>query len=276
MVTATWPLRTERAARLLAQGTAALASSVVLACRPRSEDALLETRGGFMEALREELPEAVGLLQEQAIPPVDMAQSAIGPGMRIFSRYKRVVEANGDTMRVRTALALINEVLEEILSEEETELDADSRFALTWYRQFGFEPGPFGDADTLSKAMNTSVAGVVEAGVAESKGGQVRLLTREELDPEWDPVQDRRLTVWELTQHLVARLDISEVRAGELLGRAGGFGDYARHLAYLLYEVANAAGRTEDAVAYNSLIVAWNSLLLEAAKGRRPLSGIDA
>ena len=275
-ITATWPIRTERPGRSGSQNRAMLASSVVLACRPRSEDALLETRGGFMEALREELPEAVGLLQEQAIPPVDMAQSAIGPGMRIFSRYKRVVEANGDTMRVRTALALINEVLEEILSEEETELDADSRFALTWYRQFGFEPGPFGDADTLSKAMNTSVAGVVEAGVAESKGGQVRLLTREELDPEWDPAEDQRLTVWELTQHLVARLDISEVRAGELLGRAGGFGDYARHLAYLLYEVANAAGRTEDAVAYNSLVAAWNSLLLEAAKGRRPLSGIDA
>ena len=173
-------------------------------------------------------------------------------------------------MRVRTALALINEVLEEILSEEEAELDADSRFALTWYRQFGHEPGPFGDAEVLSKAMNTSVAGVVEAGVAESKGGQVRLLTRGELDPEWDPAEDRRLTVWELTQHLVARLDASEVRAGELLARAGGFGDYARHLAYLLYEVANGAGRTEDAVAYNSLIVAWNSLLLVAAQAAGP------
>ena len=274
-ITATWPVRTEMGSRMLAMDKSALASSVVLACRPRPDDALLETRGGFMEALREELPEAVGLLQEQAIPPVDMAQSAIGPGMRIFSRYKRVVEANGDTMRVRTALALINEVLEEILSEEETELDADSRFALTWYRQFGFEPGPFGDAETLSKAMNTSVAGVVEAGVAESQGGKVRLLTREELDSEWDPAEDRRLTVWELTQHLVARLDESETKAGELLAKAGGFGDYARHLAYLLYEVANAAGRTEDAVAYNYLVATWNSLLLEAAKGRLRLPDID-
>ena len=269
-VTATWPIRTEMANRMLAIGNSALASSVVLACRPRADDAALETRGGFMEALRSEMPGAVELLQEQAIPPVDMAQSAIGPGMRIFSRYKRVVEATGDTMRVRTALALINEVLEEILSAEETDLDADSRFALTWYRQFGHNPGPFGDAETLSKAMNTSVAGVVEAGVAESKGGQVRLLTREELDPEWDPAEDRRLTIWELTQHLVARLEASEVRAGELLARSGGLGDYARHLAYLLYEVANGAGRTEDAVAYNSLIVAWNSLLLEAGKAGEP------
>ena len=270
-VTATWPIRTEMTNRMLAIGASALASSVVLACRPRAGDAPLETRGGFMESLREELPGAVGLLQEQAIPPVDMAQSAIGPGMRVFSRYKRVVEANGDTMRVRTALALINEVLGEILSEEETELDADSRFALTWYRQFGHDPGPFGDAEILSKAVNTSVAGVVEAEVAESKGGYVRLLTREEMDPEWDPTQDRRLTAWELTQHLVARLDASEARAGELLAKAPGGGDQARHLAYLLYEVANAAGRTEDAVAYNSLVATWDSLLLEARKAQAPL-----
>ena len=269
-ITATWPMRTEMPGGLRATGAAMLASSVVLACRPRAGDAPLETRGGFMEALRAEMPEAVGLLQEQAIPPVDMAQSAIGPGMRIFSRYRRVVEANGDTMRVRTALDLINKVLGEILSEEETDLDADSRFALTWYRQFGHEPGPFGVAETLSKATNTSVAGVVEAEVVESQGGKVRLLTREELDPEWDPTEDRRLTVWELTQHLAARLEVSETRAGELLAKAGGLGDYARHLAYLLYEAANGAGRTEDAVAYNSLIVAWNSLLLEASKAGGP------
>ncbi len=270
-VTATWPVRTEMANRAVAEGAAALSSSVVLACRPRGVDARLETRGGFLAALREELPEAVGLLQEQAIPPVDMAQSAIGPGMRVFSRYKRVVEADGSTMRVRTALALINGVLEEILSQEETDLDADSRFALTWYRQFGHQPGPFGDAETLAKAMNTSVSGVVEAEVAESKGGRVRLLTRDELDPEWDPAEDRRLTVWELTQHLVARQGRSDAQAGVLLARAGpGLGDYARHLAYLLYEVANGAGRTEDAVAYNSLIVSWNNLLQHAHEAVAP------
>ena len=255
---------------MLAHKSAALASSVVLACRPRPGDALLETRGGFVEALRAELPGAVSLLQEQAIPPVDMAQSAIGLGMRVFSRYRRVVEASGDTMRVRTALALINEVLGEILSEEEMEMDADSRFALTWYRQFGFEPGPFGDAETLALAMNISVAGVVEAEVAESKGGQVRLLNRGELDHDWDPTEDKRLTVWELTQHLTARLEMSEVKAGELLAKAGGYGDKARHLAYVLYEVANGAGRTEDAVAYNSLVATWNSLLVEAGKAEGP------
>ena len=270
-IIATWPIRTERPGKLGSKTSALLASSVVLACRPRSADAPLETRGGFLVALREKLPEAVGLLQEQAIPPVDMAQSAIGPGMRVFSRYRRVVEANGSTMRVRTALDLINGVLEEILSAEETDLDADSRFALTWYGQFGHRPGPFGDAETLAKAKNTSVAGVEEAGVVKSEGGQVRLLTRDELDPEWDPTEDRRLTVWELTQHLVARQGRSDAQAGALLARAGpGLGDYARHLAYRLYEVANGAGRTEDAVAYNSLIVSWNNILQHARSADAP------
>ncbi len=271
LITATWPIHTETTGRMISQGTAALTSSVVLACRPRPDDAHLETRGGFISALRDEMPSSVALLQEQAIPPVDMAQSAIGPGMRIFSRYARVVEADGSTMPVRTALALINEVLEEILSAEDTELDAESRFALTWYRQYGHDPGPFGDANTLAQAMNTAVDGVVEAGVAESKGGKVRLLRRDELDPKWDPVTDRRLTIWEITQHLIARLDRGETYAGELLAKVeGGMSERARHLAYLLYQVADSKGNTEDAVAYNSLVTSWESISLEALKSQGP------
>ena len=270
-VTATWPIRTERANRAAARGAAALSSSVVLACRPRGVDARLETRGGFLAALREELPEAVGLLQEQAIPPVDMAQSAIGPGMRVFSRYRRVVEADGYAMPARTALALINGVLEEVLSAAEADLDADSRFALTWYKKFGHQPGPFGDAETLAKAMNTSVSGAVEAGAAESRGGQVRLLTRDELDPKWDPPEDRRLTVWTFTQHMAACQARSDAQAGQLLARAKpGLGDQARHLSYLLYEAANSAGRTEDAVAYNSLVLSWNNILQHAHEAASP------
>ena len=248
-----------------------LASSVVLVCRPLSDDARLETRGGFISALRGEMPEAIELLQEQAIPPVDMAQSAIGPGMRIFSRYARVVEADGSTMSVRTALGLINGILEEILSREEAELDSDSRFALTWYRQYGFDSGSFGDAEVLAKAMAVAVDGVVEAGVAESKGGKVRLLRRDELDQEWDPRTDRRLTVWEITQHLIVRMEQSERRAGELLAKVGGgMSDQARHLAYLLYQVADSKGATEDAVAYNGLITAWESISQEARRAQGP------
>ncbi len=269
-VTATWPVRTEMPSRMRAMGSAALASSIVIACRPRPVDASLATRRDFLDALQAELPQRARLLQDQAIAPVDMAQSAIGPGMEVFSRYAKVLEADGTPMRVRTALALINEVLEEVLSEEETEFDGATRWAITWYDQFGHEPGPFGDAETLSKAKNTSVAGVVQAGIAESKAGKVRLLTRAELDPEWDPVEDERPTVWEMAQHLIARLEESERTAADLLRKVEDNGDRARRLAYLLYQIADRRGRSADAVAYNTLIRTWHDLARLAAAHRGP------
>ena len=271
-VTATWPIRTERGARLIAVGTAALASSVVIACRRRPVGAPLATRREFLDALQAELPNRVYLLQRLAIAPVDMAQSAIGPGMEVFSRYTKVVEADGTAMSVRTALAFINEVLEEVLSAEETEFDADTRWALTWFEQNGHNPGPFGDAETLSKAKNTSVAGVVDAGIAESRAGKVRLYTRDELNPQWDPVADKRLTVWEVAQHLIDRLEQgSEVEAGDLLRRVGvGIGDRARRLAYLLYQIADREGRASDAAAYNGLIQAWHDIARRATAVQTP------
>ena len=177
-VTGTWPIRTEMVNRLRSTGSAALASSVVIACRPRATSAAVATRREFLDALQAELPEAVRLLQDQAIAPVDMAQSAIGPGMEVLSRYAKVLEADGTQMRVRTALALINEALEEVLSAEETQFDADTRWALTWYEQNRHQPAAFGDAETLFKAKVTSVAGVVQAGIIESRSGKVRLLAR--------------------------------------------------------------------------------------------------
>ena len=260
MVTATWPMRTEMSSRMRATGFAALASSIVIAMRNRPNDAPMETRGGFVSALRDELPGAIRLLQQQNIAPVDMAQSAIGPGMRIFSRYSKVVEADGSAMPVRTALAHINEVLGEVLSEEESELDADSRFALTWFEQFGYEPGPYGDADVLARAKVTAVDGVVEAGIAESRGGRVRLLRREELEEDWSPAEDKRRTDWEAAQHLIRLLDRSEAEAAGLLGQLGGVGDRARQLAYLLYAVCEEKNWSEEAVAYNGLITAWPEL----------------
>ena len=273
-VTATWPVRTELQNKLLAMGGAGvLASSIVIACRPRAGNASLATRREFLDVLQAELPGAIRLLQDQAIAPVDMAQSAIGPGMEVFSRYARVLEADGTPMRIRTALALINEALEEVLSSEETEFDGDTRWALTWYEQFGDDPAPFGDAETLSKAKNTSVAGVVQAGIAESKAGKVRLISRDELDEEWDPLTDRRLTVWEVAQHLIARLDDSETEAAELLRKVGGgIGDRARRLAYLLYQIADRKSRSDDAVAYNGLIRAWHDIARLAAADQGPVA----
>ncbi len=273
-ITATWPVRTELGNKLLAAGGAAvLASSVVIACRRRQANAPLGTRRELVDALQSELPGAVRLLQDQAIAPVDMAQSAIGPGMEVFSRYTKVLEADGTPMKVRTALALINEALEEALSSEETEFDGDTRWALTWYEQFGTDPAPFGDAETLSKAKNTSVAGVVQAGIAESKAGKVRLISRSELDEVWDPIADRRLTVWEVAQHLIALLERSEDHAADLLRKVGGgMGDRARRLTYLLYQIADRKGWTGDAVAYNGLIQAWHDIERRAATSEGPVA----
>lgn len=267
-VTATWPMRTESPGRIRATGSNALASSIVLACRPRIATASMATRGEFVSALRAEMEPAVRLLQVENIAPVDMAQSAMGPGIAIFSGYAKVVEADGSSMTVRTALGLINEVLSEVLSGEESEFDADTRFALTWFEQYGHNPGPYGDADSLARAKNTSVAGVAEAGVVDSREGKVRLVERKDLSEGWDPATDSRLTVWETTQHLIQALESSETEAAQLLARMGeGLGERARQLAYLLYGICDRKKWADEAGAYNMLVTAWPEISRLAAAG---------
>ena len=273
-VTATWPIRTEKPGRSIAIGSAALASSIVLACRPRHVSAPMATRGEFVGALRSEMAAAIRLLQVENIAPVDLAQSAIGPGIAIFSRYAKVIEADGSSMTVRTALGLINEVLAEVLSGEESEFDADTRFALTWFEQFGHNSGPFGDADLLARAKDTTVTGVSQAGVVLSREGRVRLVERAELSDDWDPVADKRLTVWETTQHLIRALDSSETEAAVLVGRlGGGLAERARHLAYLLYGICERKKWPEEAGAYNMLVTAWPELVRLSARG--PVTDTD-
>ena len=259
-VNATWPMRTELGNRLLASGTNALASSIILACRPREESAALATRGEFIAALRDELPHAVQILQSGNIAPVDMAQSAIGPGIKVFSRFAKVVEADGSAMSVSAALAIINDVLGEILDGGEAELDADTRFAVTWYAQYGYNPATSGDADTLARAKDTSLSGIADAGIGEARAGSFRLLERSELDAEWTPAGDDRLTVWEATQHLIEVLGRSELEAAALLGLLGGVADRARQLAYVLFQKATDNGWADEAGAYNGLITAWPTL----------------
>ena len=260
-VTATWPLRTELANRPISLGSNALASSVVLVCRPRSASVPLTSKGEFLAALRREMPEAVRMLQQGDIAPVDMAQSTIGPGMRVFSRYAKVVETDGTAMPVREALAVINDVLGEVLDGEEADLDSDTRFALGWYAQHGFEPGPAGEADGLARAKNTSLDGIERSGIGAARAGKFRLLPRRELDSDWSPDTDPRLTVWEAVQHLAAALERSRTEAARLLHRLGGYGQRARQLAYLLYRKADQAGRADEAIAYNALITAWPTLI---------------
>jgi putative DNA methylase len=259
-VAATWPMRTEKPGRMIALDTNSLASSIVLVCRPREVSAQMATRAEFVSVLRAELPEAVRVLQSGNIPAVDLPQSTMGPGIGVFSRFSRVVESDGSTMKVSTALGLINEVLGEVLDGEESEMDSDSRFALSWYSQFAFNPGASGDADNMARAKNTTVGGVTTAGLGEARAGKFRLFERSELDSGWSPTSDSRLTVWEATQYLIAALDRSESEAAALLRQLGGYGERARTLAYLLFKKATDKGWASEAGAYNSLVTAWPAL----------------
>ena len=223
-----------------------------------------------MSALRAELPEAVRVLQSGNIAPVDVAQSTIGPGIGVFSRYSKVVEADGSTMTVAVALSIINEVLGEILDGEESEMDNDSRFALAWYTQHAYNPAASGDAINLAQAKNTTLDGLVEAGIAHAQGGKFRLLERKEMQEGWDPAADDRRTVWEATQYLVAALDRSETQAGELLARLGSYGERARQLAYLLFKKATDNGWADEAGAYNNLVTAWPNLQTTTTSSSAP------
>jgi putative DNA methylase len=260
-ITGTWPVRTERESRSVSLGTNALASSIVLVCRPRPENAPLIIRRDFLAVLKRELPPGLHQLQQGNIAPVDFAQAAIGPGMAVFSRYKQVLEADGSPMRVRTALRLINQSLDEFLAEQEGEYDSDTRWALAWYEQYGHERGAYGVAETLSKAKNTSVEGLVEAGFLEARAGKVRLLKRDELNPEWDPQKDKRPTAWEACQHLIFDLEKGgEQSAAALLAKLGSLSETARDLAYRLYTVCERKSWAQDALGYNMLVVAWPRL----------------
>ena len=266
VIDGTWPIRTEMRTRQVALGANALASSIVLVCRTRSSVATIATRREFINALTSELPKALKNMQHGSIAPVDLAQASIGPGMSIFTRYAKVIEADGTPMRVRSALQLINQALDEVLSEQESEFDADTQWAVAWFDQFGTSEAPFGEAETLSRAKNTSVGGLVESGLLRAAKGKVQLIAREQLDADWDPAADKRLTIWEVAQHLIRRLKSGgEQAAADLLRRVGGMGEMARDLAYRLYSVCERKGWTEEAIAYNSLVVAWPEISRLAA-----------
>jgi putative DNA methylase len=266
-VTGTLPIRTELSNRMRGQGSNALASSIALVCRPRLDDAPKATRRQFLTILKQELPDALRKLQQGNIAPVDLAQATIGPGMAVFSRYKQVLESDGTPMRVRTALQLINQTLDEYLTEQEGEFDADTRWALTWFEQHQFTEGLFGDAETLSKAKVTSVKGLEDSGILLAKSGKVRLLRRDELPSQWNPDSDARIPIWEATQHLIRALDQQgETGASTLLAQLNGQGEVARDLAYRLYSICDRKGWTQEAIAYNSLVIAWAEISRLAAQ----------
>jgi putative DNA methylase len=268
-VQATWPMRTEQATNIKKYRNA-LASSIVLVCRPRPDDAPITSRRDFVNALRRELPAALRQMQSGNIAPVDLAQASIGPGMAVYSRYRQVLEANGDPLTVRTALQLINQVLDEFLAETEGDLDGDSRFAVAWFEQYGFNSGQFGVADVLARAKNTSVDGLHNAGLLAASAGNVRLLTWEELDPGWQPADDDRLTVWEATHHLIERLNVhGEEGAALLLAKMSpDLAASARQLAYRLYAICERKGWADHARDYNALVTSWSASQEQAVRHR--------
>jgi putative DNA methylase len=275
----TWPMRTELSNRMIGSGTNALASSIVLVCRPRPQDAPSTSRRAFLDDLRRELPAAIKAMQTGSIAPVDLAQASIGPGMAIYSRYSKVLEADGTPMSVRTALGLINAALDEYLAEQDGDIDADTRFAVSWFEQFGFGAGEFGQADVLARAKNTSVAGVESAGLVLSGRGKVRLRHWSEYDPgAWDPRQDERPTVWEATHHLIERLNNHGETGSALLMQKmpSDMAAEARQLAYRLYSICERNGWADHARDYNALVMSWSGIGEEAARLREQQAAGDA
>ena len=267
-VVGTWPVRTERAGRTISVGTNALATSVVLVCRKKEASAEVVTRAEFIRALKRELPPAITELQAANIAPADMPQSAIGPGMGVFSRYKAVLESDDNPMSVKTALQLINRELDEYLGGIQGEFDADTRFAITWFEQNGNGKGDYGVADNLARARGISVESVKHAKIVESAAGKVRILTRDELDEDWEPDTDDHLTVWECLQHLVKAHEKDGIshHTAVLLKKIGGQAEAVKDLAYCLYDIAALKRKdAKEATAYNALIADWAELTKAAA-----------
>lgn len=264
-ITGTWPMRTEMAVRQIASGSNALATSVVLVCRKRPEDAPLTTRRNFINELKRELRPALKKLQQSNLAPVDLAQSSIGPGMGIFSKYSKVLESDGSFMTVRSALQAINQEIEIYFNEQDGELDSMSQFCVALYTQHAFNDMKYGEANTLAVAKNISIATLEERGVLYAQKGVVRLLDRAEI-PEYKGSGER--IMWLLTQQLTHAMETGGVKAcAEIVSRIfGSTGEQAKALAYRLFTIAEKKGWAQEAYAYNALVVSWPEIQAMAAE----------
>ena len=277
-VTATWPMRSELGNRMIASGTNSLASSVVLALRPRPSDAATTDRRGFIAALKRELAPALRDLQSGGIAPVDLPQAAIGPGMAVFSRYSSVIESDGSQMPVRAALTHINETLDEVLTEQEGDFDATTRFALAWYRGHGYESAPYGDAEDLARARGTAVSAMERSGILTARAGRVQLHRPIDLAVDYDVLTDVHTSAWEALHHAIRVLNTSGIgAAGAFLQKASQRTDGAvdldlvKELAYLVFQVAEKSGWSKDAQSFNDIATSWGDLL----QAERPTSSVN-
>ena len=282
-ITSTWPNRSELSNRMIASGTNALASSIVLSLRPRAGEAVVTDRRGLIASLEAELPGALRKLQQGQIAPVDLPQAAIGPGMAVYSRYAAVLEPDGSKMTVRAALARINEILDQVLNEQEGDFDATSRFAIAWYRQHGYGVGKFGDADNLARARNTSVDTLDRDEILTSRAGNVQLINPAELSWDYDVLKDTHTSNWEALHHLIKVLERDGIApAGDFLqaalSRSDGAvdSDLVKELAHLLFRVAEGNGWTKDALSFNALVTSWPEILDVARAARKPAASQGA
>ena len=275
-ITSTWPVRSELSNRMIGSGTNALASSIVLSLRPRPDDAPMTDRRGFIAALEAELPAALRKLQQGQVAPVDLPQAAIGPGMAVFSRYGGVLEPDGKKMTVRSALARINEILDQVLNEQEGDFDTTTRFALAWYRQHGYAVGKFGDADNLARARNTSVDVLDRDGILTSRAGNVQLVRPADLSWDYDVLRDNHTSIWESLHHLLKTLERDGIApAGDFLrdalSRPDGAvdADLVKELTHLLFRIAEGNNATKDALSFNALVTSWPEIM-DVARAERP------
>lgn len=265
-IAGTWPIHGTGSSRQIGLGTNALASYTAIVCRPRRVDAGITDRPGFLRALRGELPSAIRKMQDAAVPALDLTQAALGPGLAVFSRFDRVVEPSGEPMSVRTAIAMINQVRSETLTEQQDEFDTDTRWAVQWFEEYGFAEGPYARAEVLFTGTDTSFDGLRRAGIIDSRPSKVWLVRPDDLPDNWDPTVDSRMPVWEVTMHLVRSLDRGgEDAAARLLARIGGIRDAARDLAYRLADICERRRWAKEALAFNGLIVSWPEIARRAA-----------
>jgi len=262
-IDATWPIRTELATRLLGAGTNALASSIVLACRVQTGENEATTRRNFISTLKTELPVSLKTLQQASIAPVDLAQAAIGPGMSIYSRFSKVLESDGTNMTVRTALQLINQALDEVLSEQEGDFDPETRFCLKWFSQYGWNTGTSGEADVLSRAVNTSLNVLDRGGVFRAVAGKANLVEGKHMSKEWDPLQDKTISTWEVAVRVAHALQTEGLeKAVSWSNQASKRVDLnsVKELSYLLFSISEKKGWTESAILFNGLGTSWSDI----------------
>jgi len=268
-ITATWPVRSERGGRMRGVSSNALASSIVLACRPRPDDAAAITRRTFISILKAELPESLRTLMQGGIAPVDLAQAAIGPGISVFSRYARVRDADGSDMSVKDALVLVNSTLDEVIGDQESDFDSDTRFAIKWYRQYGWAHENSGTALQLAQSSDTSIGALERGGIFEAKGGKARLLAPSQLDDAWDAAADDRVSVWEATVRLAAVMAKHGAdKVAELMPTVQTRVnlDAVKELGFLLFHEAEKKNDSKDAGLFNGLVGAWSDLNEQARK----------